>query len=562
MKKKLIIISCVIIGIAILITLFVNQQCQKKDYAVENIVYEYFKLNQEETYGVINKKGELVIDTKYDNIEIPNPSIPVFFCYQNQELIVLNDKGEKILKEYETVMPIQILSLENEFEKNVLIYQEEAKYGMIDFAGAKLTEAKYETIDSLPNRPGEFLVKENGKYGVLDQKGKVVIQTIYDSIVGDGYSKEEQYQKAGYIVGIKQKDGYQYGYIHAKGNVYVKPQYEELKRIQNETDDVYLMIRNYGRYGIIKNKKKIVECQYTDMQYYEEAGVYLIRQNEKYGVLNLEGRMMIEPEYDSCQISGNYILAKKEDDSKLFDVFGNQISTEKYESITAVKEKPYYIAIDKEGKYSIVTKDQIIENDYTSITYAFDDYFIFEKETGKSGILDAKEGEKIDAIYDYMLLTGEFNVIEAGTFDNNLIDIYSRKLEKILSLESAIVEMTENGYLRVVSENTLTYLDKDGAFIDSSKVYEQNKLYSVSQDGKWGFMNQEEKIVVEPIYDLVTEMNEYGFAGIKKDGLWGVIDENGNEIVTPQYDLGTVYTPIFIGKFYMQDTESKECIEI
>ena len=37
------------------------------------------------------------------------------------------------------------------------------------------------------------------------------------------------------------------------------------------------------------------------------------------------------------------------------------------------------------------------------------------------------------------------------------------------------------------------------------------------------------ELKVEYKYDRVTELNDYGFAGVVKDGLWGVIDEDGKK---------------------------------
>ena len=561
MKKKILIISLVAVLSAILIVIIMNYKNTKKQYQTETITYEYFKLNNNNQYGIINKNGEIIIDTKYSNVEIPNPSKAVFFCYEEESYTVLNEKGDEIFQEYEKIMPIKIYNSNSEYEKEVLLYQADAKYGIIDYSGEKLTEAKYEAIDSLESRPGEIRVKENGKYGVIDKKGNQIINSIYDSITGDGYLENSEYEKTGYIVGIKQKDGYEYGYINSSGRAYVKPSYEELKRVNILEDDVYLIVRENGRYGIIKNKKLLANCEFTELQYNENAEVFLVKQRDRYCILNKQGKKVIDTEFDSCQVSGKYILAKKEEESKLYDVYGNQITNAKYESISAVKDKAYYIAIDNEGMYSIVNKDKIIEDNYLSITYAFDDYFIFETENSKSGILDAEKGIIIDAIYDYIILAGELNVIEAGTFDNDIIDIYSRRMEKILSLDSAVVEMASNEYLKITSGNTLKYLDKDGKLVESNIVYKNNKLYSYAENEKWGFKDVAGNVKVEAKYDLVTELNEYGFAGIKKDELWGVIDSNGNVIVEPKYDLGNVYTPEFIGEYYMQIVDLKECIK-
>ena len=51
---------------------------------------------------------------------------------------------------------------------------------------------------------------------------------------------------------------------------------------------------------------------------------------------------------------------------------------------------------------------------------------------------------------------------------------------------------------------------------------------------------------------MVTEINEYGFAGIKKDRKWGVINKNGDIIQEPTYELESI-SPIFIGKYYKSE---------
>ena len=50
-------------------------------------------------------------------------------------------------------------------------------------------------------------------------------------------------------------------------------------------------------------------------------------------------------------------------------------------------------------------------------------------------------------------------------------------------------------------------------------------------------------------YESVTEINEYGFAGIKQDGKWGVINSNGEIIIEPVYELND-NEPTFIGQYY------------
>ena len=60
-------------------------------------------------------------------------------------------------------------------------------------------------------------------------------------------------------------------------------------------------------------------------------------------------------------------------------------------------------------------------------------------------------------------------------------------------------------------------------------------------------------IVVKPIYDMVTEFNEYGYAGIKSKNKWGSINENGDVIKEPTYEVESNIIPSFIKEYYQVD---------
>ena len=106
-------------------------------------------------------------------------------------------------------------------------------------------------------------------------------------------------------------------------------------------------------------------------------------------------------------------------------------------------------------------------------------------------------------------------------------------------------------------------INKDGELVKNTEVYKDSKLYSYKDENdKWGFKNGNGDIIIECKYDVVTELNQYGFAGIYQDGKWGVIDENGTIIVDPIYEIETYYSPKFVGKYLLEEQESVYCIEV
>ena len=86
----------------------------------------------------------------------------------------VNEKNEEIFKDYDTVELIEYD--EAEYEKNMLRYQKNGRYGLLSIGGNTITDAKYEELTNFANKEGEVLVKENGKYGILDEKGNAKIK--------------------------------------------------------------------------------------------------------------------------------------------------------------------------------------------------------------------------------------------------------------------------------------------------------------------------------------------------------------------------------------------------
>ena len=151
MKKKIIIIILVIIARAVSTYCIVNKiQNENRKYEIAQInEYKYFISKENEKYGVIDTEGNTIIDTKYEDIKIPNPEKAVFICYQNNNTKVLNEKGEEIYTQYENIQPLRLQNVLSDlmYEKTTLKYEKDGKYGIIDIDGNKITNAIYEDID-------------------------------------------------------------------------------------------------------------------------------------------------------------------------------------------------------------------------------------------------------------------------------------------------------------------------------------------------------------------------------------------------------------------------------
>lgn len=563
MNKKIrwIIIGIVaVIIIAISIMAIINEV--QLHYKVEEISeYKYFTLEQNQKYGVIDRNGNIVIEAEYGAVQIPNPSKAIFVCVKEYnentkeyETVVYNEKKEVLLSNYKNVQAISIYTNVNStpYEKSVLTYKENGKYGLINLEGKQITKPVYDEISSINYKEGTFLVKQNEFEGIINMKGKVIIKCEYESVTSDNYYSENGNKKqAGFIVSKKTEDGYRYGYANYRGTIILNPIYTQLERVTEIANEkgVYFIAFKNGQAGLLKNNKEILNYEYEDIQYNVLGSIFVTKRNGKYGAVNQEGTTVLYPEYDNVYTGGMYLNALKDKDIFIFDLNGNKIETNEV-SKTKTENANYYITIDKNNKYKVVdSKDNIIiDKDYTYIEYLPGDYFIVERDS-KSGIIDSNGKSVIELKYDSISRINETDILQMET--NKNIALYNLNMKEIVSMDNAIVKEVkdEKAYILLYSDTDFKYLDKKGNILTSQNLFENNSLFAKNINGKWGFVDKDGNLKVQNDYELVTDFNKYGFAGIKKDGKWGSINQNGEVVQEPTYDLKR-NIPEFVGKYY------------
>lgn len=563
MNKKIrwIIIGIVaVIIIAISIMAIINEV--QLHYKVEEISeYKYFTLEQNQKYGVIDRNGNIVIEAEYGAVQIPNPSKAIFVCVKEYnentkeyETVVYNEKKEVLLSNYKNVQAISIYINVNStpYEKSVLTYKENGKYGLINLEGKQITKPVYDEISSINYKEGTFLVKQNELEGIINMKGKVIIKCEYESVTSDNYYSENGNKKqAGFIVSKKTEDGYRYGYANYRGTIILNPIYTQLERVTEIANEkgVYFIAFKNGQAGLLKNNKEILNYEYEDIQYNVLGSIFVTKRNGKYGAVNQEGTTVLYPEYDNVYTGGMYLNALKDKDIFIFDLNGNKIETNEV-SKTKTENANYYITIDKNNKYKVVdSKDNIIiDKDYTYIEYLPGDYFIVERDS-KSGIIDSNGKSVIELKYDSISRINETDILQMET--NKNIALYNLNMKEIVSMDNAIVKEVkdEKAYILLYSDTDFKYLDKKGNILTSQNLFENNSLFAKNINGKWGFVDKDGNLKVQNDYELVTDFNKYGFAGIKKDGKWGSINQNGEVVQEPTYDLKR-NIPEFVGKYY------------
>lgn len=301
--------------------------------------------------------------------------------------------------------------------------------------------------------------------------------------------------------------------------------------------------------NIVKDSNKTVEVKnYTYYTAYE---------NGKFGVINNEGEIVINPEYDEMIIIPNnskpvFICTYDIDD--VLGTFKTKAINEKneeiltgYDIIEAIdnydsKQNIWYedniLKVGKNGKYGLVdfSGQEILPCDYDDITALKGTKAnLLVKKAGNVGLVNEKGQSIIKTQYkDIRTLKEGYKNEYIIVNENNQYGLISTsgtiliepKYEDLKYLNSAnLFAVKEAGVWKLISTGTKEILI-DGGYADIVEAKSDN-IIVVNSDGNYGVItkSKEEKIPFQ-YQDLKYTFSIYYIA--KKDGKYGIINsENG-----------------------------------
>lgn len=473
-------IIAVVIFIAVIIMFVVSIKkllLGNKSEKIENL--SYYTVYSNGKWGVINSKAEVVVEPTYDEmIVIPDEKEDVFICmydvdYENEtyKTKILNKSGKEINLDYDTVNPISNFDNNQDiwYEKNVLKVQKNGKYGLVDFSGKEILSCEYDNIDVLQGVENSLIIEKDGKVGLSDSE-----------------------------------------------SIIITPEYKEIKGIQNDYKNGYIVVNDEGKYGIIDfNKTTILETKYDEIKDICASGMYVVKEDGKYVIIDKNDEKIIDDSFEDIkEISDNYIVIEKNNKYGVIDKENNKIIDTSYQDISIMNSE-YFIA-KKDDKYGILNKNQetVLNFEYKDISYiSSGDFIVAAKDDVESIIFDSNFEEKLSGIIS------ELN--------------------------------TAKGYIKIYNDSEYKYYNFKFEEKQSKDILTNNTLFLSKKDGKYGYVDENGKVVVDYIYDDATEQNSYGYASIKLNGLWGSIDKNGKVVVEPTYDLSKNMLIDFIGKWHI-----------
>lgn len=460
MKK----VFAVIIAIIVIVMFIIGMKELLKDSPKTNektFALAYYTLYENEKWGVIDTRGNIVIEPEYEEmIIIPDNTKSVFICMENVDYSnstfkskAINEKRTQLFTNYEQVEVIYNHDENNNiwYESNILKVEKDGKYGLINLDGKEILACTQDNIEPLLGTKSVYITTTDNKKGLVDNMGKVIIENNY----------------------------------------------LEISALTSKYSNGFIVKNEQGKYGVINNDKSIaLEEKYDEISPVSENKMYVVKEGNDLKIVNTEGESFLTNQFEEVkQINTDNIVVKKDGKYGLQTINGVEKIPAIYDDLTYTFED-YYIA-KKDAKYGIVNEknEEKLAFNYTYIKY-LDIIGILQAETEnmESELLDRNLKVKVKGIITQ--INDDKNYIRVR--ENDEYKYYNFKLEQKESKEilatNTIFLSKKDGKYGYVNDKGIVVVDYQ--YEDAT---EQNKYgyVAVKKDGKWGCLDAKGKVVVE-----------------------------------------------------------------
>ena len=446
----------------------------------------------------------------------PVEAVNYYALYQDAKWGIIGTNGETVINPMYQEIPIVIDKSKDVFLFTYDINEEDGTYKTKAvnknneqlFTNYDKVEAleNYDSAENVWYEKNVLKVEKDGKWGLIDTNGKEISEIIYDNI-------------------------------------------KTLKGIQNS-----IIVEKEGKYGLLNcNGVKILDTNYSEILNFGDDyinGYITKNQDGKFGIVNVSGEQVLENNYEEIYniYSDKYFVIGENGNQQLINKDKEKVLTENFDEIKQITSTG--VIYVKDGKYGFMDFEGniIIEANYDVLNEINTGIFLTQKD-GKAGLIDKDKNEKVAFNFKNIYYNQKAGIYIAENEDLTQTLIDSNFQTKVVGILSEL--NTDKGYMKIKVDDSYKYYNFRFEEKDIKDIYVNNKIFVSKKDGKYGFIDTKENVVVDYIYDDATELNEYGFAAIKKDGLWGAIDKEGNIVIDPKYNLDENLKIDFIGKWHL-----------
>jgi hypothetical protein len=243
--------------------------------------WNYSIVQIEAKIGLLDKFGKPLLSPRYDQIKVVEEGL--FWVKEKGQNKLINSEEKILVSNCEDVISLN---------KALISFQLNSKWGVVSNNGNILLQPNY---DEVAENDGAIFMQLNKKYGLASLKGDIWLHPIAACL------KKEN----GLIL-------YQvnnlWGAIHANGKPAFPCQYQHYTFLNNHLMDL-----------VVSNKHflfNLTTSQLTELQHVDTVSLFsdeylLITNNQKLGIMDLEGKIVLSPVFEEVHHFSDQIFRAK-----------------------------------------------------------------------------------------------------------------------------------------------------------------------------------------------------------------------------------------------------------
>lgn len=358
------------------------------------------------------------------------------------------------------IIPLKYVQLDHTLTGPIRAMNE-SHFGYLDHQGKTVIPFEYEV--AYPFRNGTAVVTKNlgNNFGTINEDNEVIISHKYFRL--NTFDSN--------IFSFQLGEG-QAGIMDAEENVIVKPEFDWVKKIGNGfwygIKGKSMTVFNQDGSLHVKNK-----FEYVDEEY--KFDLIEAKVGDKIGFWDFEFNNVIPPIYDKRPFGfyghiGELMILKKGEHWGLIDSTGNAVVPFEFSKVTKAGRK--HCILKRGEKFNVIDEfgNILLEEDKSTVKKIRDANFFFI-----DGNLHAKS---MDIIFD--------------SIQSVQTEFYQKEI--------GLLKVTKNdkvGYVDSVGNVTIPFIYEEG------KNFHENGVTAVKKNGKWGFINADNKLLTDFTFDKV-----------------------------------------------------------
>jgi hypothetical protein len=484
-------------------------------------------VKRENKYGAINEFGELVVPIEYSSLSLKENNL------LEGDGVLLDSLGRVVVTNGNITVPlIGKFEAASMLENNLIMAKQNGFWGCISLNGETIIPFAY---DSIKLAGIYFIVSqkqdnENFEYGVIDiKKNEIIPFTEVDDI---------EYDKGLFIY---KKDS-KYGVYSERGVPITASLYDKIERLNDflikvgendveyDVHDDWYSERKVINWGLLScTGEEILPCSYKLIEPFENTSFVIIKNYSCYGLLDVYGRIVLEPKYNEIgTFEDSFSIVKRT--FEVFDKNSETVDVEAYgvidssmnevipccfsqleydKELRKFKTEKGYKLID--GRFVCTTNDRriLVPSKYVYCKDFVNNRAIsvlYKNPGFKYGLIDAAAQDILPPIFDSML-----------RLDNGL---YRFKLNNHYGI------IDKDG--RVILDNKYSYVGQFEG--DSALICTNLKISNERDDRKrYGLCKDNGEIILSSEYEFIGKESE-GFRNIMKNGIWYLYKVDSHEL--------------------------------